>query len=65
MTTPEIRKPLNTKKMSTPMKPPAKWGRTAWSPMTISTATARNPSKAWFLFMVVWQKAATAQFAAR
>ncbi len=42
---PPMRKPLSTKKMSTPRKPPCKGADPVWKSMTARTATARKPSK--------------------
>ena len=39
-----MRKPLITKKMSTPMYPPGKMDDLAWNNTTVMTANARRPS---------------------
>ena len=40
-----MRKPLSTKKRSTPRKPPGSSEAPSWKPITAKTASARTPSR--------------------
>jgi len=55
----DMRKPEMTKKISTPMKPPAILSGNAWNPTIDRTAKARKPSISaryfdWFKCAVLW-----------